>query len=113
MALEKGLLVERLQPLDRENQLLHRLGALVLGQKLCDLRVVRPVDPDRRGVLAERRQQAVADVVGAGERASAADRPVERRGVERERLFDLVQQVERVARLAVHLVDESDDRNIA
>ena len=33
--------------------------------------------------------------------------------VERERLLDLVQQVERVAALAVHLVDEGDDRNIA
>ena len=43
----------------------------------------------------------------------APDRPGDRRGIERERLLDLVDQVERVAALAVHLVDEGDDRNVA
>ena len=46
-------------------------------------------------------------------RAAAADRPGQRRGVERQRLLDLVEQVERIARLAVHLVDEGDDRDVA
>ncbi len=35
------------------------------------------------------------------------------RGVERQRLFDLVKQIERIAAFAVHLVDEGDDRNVA
>ena len=113
MPLEKGLLVERLQPLDREIELLDRRGALVLGQKLRDLwdrpgpstRIVAAFLPSGVRVVA-------ADVIGAGERAAAPDRPVERRGVERQRLFDLVEEIERVARLAVHLVDEGDDRNV-
>ena len=42
-----------------------------------------------------------------------ADRPADRRGVERQRLLDLVDQVERVAALAVELVDEGDDRHVA
>jgi hypothetical protein len=33
--------------------------------------------------------------------------------VERQRLLDLVQRVERVAALAVELVDKSDDRHVA
>ena len=113
MAFEEGLLVEALQALDREVELVDRLGALVLGQKLGDARVVRPVDGERLRVLAERRQAAAPDVISAGERASAADRPGERRGVERQRLLDLVEEVERIAGLAVHLVDEGDDRDVA
>ena len=35
------------------------------------------------------------------------------RGIERERLLDLVEQVERIAALAVELVDEGDDRDVA
>ena len=38
---------------------------------------------------------------------------VERRGIERQLAGDLVQQGERVLRLAVHLVDEGDDRDVA
>jgi hypothetical protein len=45
--------------------------------------------------------------------APHADRPGGRRYVERQRLLDLIQQVERVAGLAVELVDKSDDRHIA
>ena len=85
----------------------------MLGQKLGDARIVGAVDGERLRVLAERRQAAAPDVVGAGERAAAADRPGERRGVERQRLLDLVEEVERIARLAVHLVDEGDDRDVA
>ena len=70
----------------------------------------------RAGLGAAAFEQAHAagrDVVGAEEIAAAADRPGHRRGVERQRLFDLVEQLERVAALAVHLVDEGDDRNVA
>ena len=52
-------------------------------------------------------------VDGADEIASTPDRPCDRRGVERQRLFDLVDQIERVAAFTIHLVDESNDRNIA
>ena len=59
------------------------------------------------------RTPARRDVDGADEVAAAPDRPRHRRDVERQRLFDLVDQVERVAAFAIHLVDESDDRNVA
>ena len=42
-----------------------------------------------------------------------ADRPVDRGGVERQRLLDFVEQFERIAALAVHLVDEGEDRDVA
>ena len=92
MAFEEGLLVEWLQALDREVELVDRLRALVLRQELGDARVVGPVDGKRQRVLAERRQAAAPDVLGAGERASAADGPGQRRGVERQRLLDLVER---------------------
>ena len=113
MAFEEGLLVESLQALDGEAELFDRLGALVLWQELGDARVVGAVDGERQRVLAKRRQAAAPDVVGAGERSAAADGPVERRGVERQRLLDLIDEVERIARLAVHLVDEGHDRDVA
>ena len=53
------------------------------------------------------------DIVGADEVAALPDRPGHRRGIERQRLLDLVEQIERIAALAVHLVDEGDDRNVA
>src|ERR1700683_3676115 len=113
MAFEEGLLVERFQALDREVELFDRRGALVLRQKLRDARVVGAVDGERRRVLAERREATGPDVIGAGERASAADRPGERRRVERKGLLDLVEEIERITGFAVHLVDEGDDRDVA
>ena len=65
------------------------------------------------GVALDQPHAAALDVDGADEIAAAADRPVHRRGVERQRLLDLVEQVERIAALAVHLVDEGDDRDVA
>lgn len=42
-----------------------------------------------------------------------ADRPSDGGGVQRQLLLDLVQNLERIAAFAVHLVDEGDDRNVA
>ena len=61
----------------------------------------------------EQAHAAVDDVIGAEEIAALADRPGHRRGVERQRLFDFIQEIEGVAALAVHLVDEGDDGNVA
>ena len=61
----------------------------------------------------EQEQRIGEEVIGAEKVAPHADRPGGRGHVERERLLDLVQQVERVAALAVELVDKGDDRHIA
>ena len=46
-------------------------------------------------------------------RAAAADRPGHRRGVERQLVFDLIEDFEGVAALPVELVDEGDDGDVA
>ena len=53
------------------------------------------------------------DVEHAAEALAHADRPRERHGGHSEDLLDLVDQLERLAHFAVHLVDEGDDRRVA
>ena len=95
VALEKRLPVEWPATVDRQRQLLDRRGALVLGQQRGDGGIVGPGDRNLGAVLPQAAQRLAPDVIGAGERAAAPDRPVQRRGVERQRLFDFVEQVER------------------
>ena len=66
------------------------------------------------GVLAKASHARRRQVIGAGKRAAAADGPdhAARRSSAR-RLLDLIEKIERFARLAVHLVDEGHDRNVA
>jgi hypothetical protein len=56
---------------------------------------------------------ATAQVLHPAQTLARTLRPVERRRRHRQLLLDLVQQGERILRLAVHLVDEGDDRNVA
>ena len=59
-------------------------------------------------------QHAIArEIVGALEALAGAGRPGHRRDIERQGRGDLVQKLDRVAALAVHLVDEGDDRHVA
>jgi hypothetical protein len=62
---------------------------------------------------AHRQEAVLQQVVGTGEIVRAADRPGDGRSVEGEGLLDLVDQVEGVAALAVQLVDEGEDRDVA
>ena len=55
----------------------------------------------------------MTQVEDAAEAVAAADRPVERRGVDAEHVLDLLQQVERIAARQVELVDEGDERQVA
>ena len=52
-------------------------------------------------------------VVNALEIHTGADRPVHRVGADAELFFDLIQKIIRALRVAVHLVDERENRNIA
>ena len=58
-------------------------------------------------------QPVVQHVVAAEELAALADRPGRRADVELQLVLDLVDDLEGVARLAVHLVAEGQDRQIA
>ena len=113
MALAEAVEIETLAGvLDQRQLLLDRrhVEHRVVGR---ERREVERLTLDRLAVLADQPHLAARDVVGAGEIAAAADRPGHRRGIERQRLLDLVEQIERIAALAVHLVDEGDDRNVA
>ena len=55
----------------------------------------------------------LAAVEDAAEIRAVADRPVHRRGADAKDLFDLAQELQRLARRAVHLVDEGEDRDAA
>ena len=60
------------------------------------------------------RQKALAgEVVTAVELAAHAERPHHRRDIELQGFVDLVEQLEGIAALAVHLVDEGHDRDVA
>ena len=72
-----------------------------------------PLTGVRSFSASPRRTAFERQMVGAGKGLAAADRPGDRRRVERQLLLDLVEDLEGVARLAVHLVDEGDDRNVA
>jgi hypothetical protein len=52
-------------------------------------------------------------VIHAAEVLAHADRPGHRRALDLQHRFDFVQQFQRIARFAVHLVHEGDDRRVA
>jgi hypothetical protein len=69
---------------------------------------------DAVAILRIEHQHAVVDeIVGALEGRARAGRPGHGRHVERQRRGDLVEELDRVLGLAVHLVDEGDDRHVA
>ena len=70
--------------------------------------------PERIGARFLRQQQLRAlDIEKAAEINSHANRPGQQREVEREAGRDLVEQRKRIVSLAVDLVDEGDDRDVA
>ena len=82
------------------------------------MRVVEAAAAHRLGdpvvdAALEQQEGIGEEIIGAEKVAPHADRPGGRGHVERQRLLDVVQQVERAAALAVELVDKGDDRHIA
>ena len=55
----------------------------------------------------------LGEVIRPGEGAAAPDRPGDWRGIERQLCLDFIQYLERIPCLAIHLVHESDDWNVA
>jgi len=118
MALAIGLRVEgRAQPL-RHFDLLAQFGEGRFRQQPRQFRVVEAaaahrLDDSVVDAALEQQERIGEEVIGAEKVVPHADRPGGRGHVERQRLLDLVQQVERVAGLAVELVDKGDDRHVA
>ena len=118
VALEHRLRVELGQQLARHLDLFLELLEQFARHVLGELGVVEPVDLDRfRHLVAvgpvHQLEPVAQHVVAAHELAPHADRPRGRRHVDGEVLLDLVDDLEDVARLAVHLVAEGQDRQIA
>src|SRR3990167_93232 len=117
LAVEELLLVElvastlhQLQLLDKTLVLVAQVGAGFIGVEVLDdfgfgalVAVARGVDND----------VVVGQVVHALEVAVAANRPGDRRGLDFQYRFDLVEQFNRVADIAVELVDKADDGRVA
>ena len=57
-------------------------------------------------------EAAIAKIITAEEIRSHSHGPDLRRNIERQHLLDFIEQFETVAALAVHLVDEGDDRDV-
>ena len=79
------------------------------------VRIVERRDVDRRAELPLRlalveQEVAARDVVDAAEVLRAADRPVHGRRRDPERLLEVVEQLERIARRPIELVDERENR---
>ena len=80
------------------------IGDAVILDDLADARAIRRIE----------HQHAIArEIVGPLEALAGAGRPAHRRDIERQGRGDLVQKLDRIAALAVHLVDEGDDRHVA
>jgi hypothetical protein len=77
----------------------------------CDRSECRLVSPIVMAVI--RRDGACAKVEQAIEMLTGTQGPVDRRTANLEDVFDLIDQVERFACMAIELVDESDDRRMA
>src|SRR5690606_36890131 len=112
-AVLEGLEVELAARTFDEVHLLAPARRRVAVDERIDDRISRTGRLDAVRVLVEASNALAVEVVRAAEIASATDRPDHGCGIERERLLDLVEQRERFLALAVHFVDERDDRDIA
>ena len=118
MALEEGLRVKRLGGLLHQRRHLLQL-CLLVGVEIGANGVTVQSDGAgvllqfRRGPLGKGLEHAGAQVEHAPEPVARPSGPIERCRIKGQLGGDLVQQLDRVLRLAVHLVDEGDDGNIA
>src|SRR5690242_13384872 len=107
MPLAERRKLERLAGRADEVKLAFDRASIEIGIERRDLRDAHLAqDAGLAGVALDQADAAALDRHGAGEIAATADRPVHRGGVEGERFLDFVKEIERIAALAVHLVDE-------
>ena len=105
--------VEAAAGLPGERNFLHHPRGVARRKECCDGRIVGAGDREALGVTIRDSHPVARQFIKPGEAAPLPDRPVQRRGIQGEALFDLVEQVENVAGLPVEFVDEGDDRDVA
>src|SRR3977135_1610881 len=113
MALAKRFQFERLASLRHQSQFILDRADIEIGiaaGEIGDVDLLRR--SSFRAAALEQPHAAGGEIVTAEKIAAAADRPGLGVGGERQRLLNLIEQIESVAALAVHLVDEGDDGNI-
>ena len=118
VAVEHRLVVEGGQQRARHRDLLAQRREQVGGDVLGHARVVEALHLDALGALVavgavHQLEPVVQHVVAAEEVAALADRPGGRADVELQLVLDLVDDLKGVAGLAVHLVAEGQDRQVA
>ena len=115
---EEGLLVELRQQAGGHFQAFGQLGidvAVQIGFQRCVIRCDAWGIADLRrlaGTALELDEFLLRQVHHAGKALAAGGGPVERRGIQLQPVLNLVQQVDRLQRLAVHLVDEGHDGDV-
>ncbi len=113
MALQERFLVEGFEA--RAGEFDFRAGQreIRLAQEAGNEWCVRSGNGHGRAVAVEPPHEIVPQVERAREGAASPQWPGDRGGIERKRLFDFVEEIERIPRFAVELVDERQDWNIA
>ena len=118
LSLADKLLVKLCTCAVEQLDLIHKLFFLVLIDHIEKMRIV---DIDffldtflcSLHCIGEGKDFLFVTVVNTAEFLSGTDRPVDRAGCNAELFFDLVEQLEGIVRIAVHLVDEGKDRDVA
>jgi hypothetical protein len=113
---EKADQVERAARALNQVNILAQLADLA-GKLGVEDRIVEAIEPLRFAtplLPGGKVQQAVIEqVIDAAKGLAHADRPGDRRALDAQHRFDLLEQVEGLAHLTVELVDEGDDRRVA
>ena len=85
----------------------------VIPHQRGEFRVFRRFKLDRLRAFRHGQEAVCRQIINPCEVRRAAHGPGGRRCIQRQQVLDFIQQFERFACFAVHLVDEGDDRNIA
>ena len=113
MAFQKRFLVEGFEARAGELDLVAGLGEIRFAQQAGNEWCIRSGNRLGRAVAVEPAHEIAPQVKRAREGAASPQRPGDRGGIERKRRFDFVEEIERIPRFAVELVDERQDWNIA
>src|SRR3977135_3198953 len=105
MAFQTRFLAEGFEARAGEFDFIPGLCEIRFVQEACNEGIVRPGNRYGLAVAVETAHEIAPQIERAREGAASPQRPGDRGGIEGERLFDFVEEVERLPRFAVELVD--------